>query len=554
MLSTKQKYHLIFHLYAIPILLFALVIPRATANANEENAFLNPEQAFKLNARLLNDQEIELNFSIAPGYFLYLKYFQFKTLTGENIETSTVQFPPATLKHDTTLEETYSVYANQLKCVVPIQKPQPNLTTSGLRVAYQGCAENGFCYSPIMQQLSFEPAGNVDITTLTPEQFNALSPHMNETETVHSVETESDRITLQLQTGSVPFTLLFFLGLGILLAFTPCVLPMIPIMANILTGEQVPLSSRRAVLLASLYVLSAAFCYAIAGVLAGLAGEQLQCALQTPIFLTSLSFLLLLFALSQFNLIQVHLPQFFSHTLHRLQHKQKQGSALGAIVMGGISALMVSPCVTPALVGALTYIGQTGNAVLGGLALFAMAVGMGLPLLVVACIGSHLLPKAGRWMGLLKIITGIFLLALAASLLIRAFPQTEDETKIPQFISIHNEQELEAALQTAKSLNKAVILDVYADWCISCRQLDQTLFADPQVLTTLNYVTLLRLDMTKQTAENLALEKKLNILGPPTLLFFNTNGTEAKNYRIVGTIESFKFINKVRHFLQLQPS
>ena len=347
----------------------------------------------------------------------------------------------------------------------------------------------------------FSVNGTINITELSPEQFKSTLT----TESMVPAESESDLIADQLKTGAFPLTLLVFLGLGILLAFTPCVLPMVPILANILVGEYTPLSSRRATLLASLYVLSVAFCYAVAGVLAGVMGDHLQAALQKPIFLLALSFLLLVFALGQFNLIRIHLPQIFVQRLHQLQHKQKQGSVFGAVSMGAISALMASPCVTPALVGALTYIGQTGNAILGGFALFFMALGMGLPLLVVACIGSHLLPKAGRWMHSVKIITGVFLLLLAGSLIHRAYPHAfhhNDSVIAERFTRIQTEQELKIALYQAQSLKKNVLLDVYADWCISCQQLDQELFNNPSVLESLKDFKLLRLDMTKITKDN----------------------------------------------------
>lgn len=543
-------------------LLFTLLIFGFSFNviAEDQSEFLATDKAFILNAQLKNPQQFELDFSIATGYLLYRKHFEFRTLDGQPITLPESTFPATTTKRDEILNEEYEVYTKPIQLLVPV--------ASGVRVMYQGCAENGFCYAPVYKEVVSLPNGDIQITEITPEDFNKKTEHKVENKpdninknivlasAITPTESETDRITTQLQSGALPLTLLFFLGLGLLLSFTPCVLPMVPILANILVGADKPLSNRRATTLASLYVLSVAISYAIAGAVAGLMGNQLQQTLQKPGFLITLSIILLLFALNQFGLLKIHLPQFFANTLHKLQHKQKQGSAFGAVAMGGISALMVSPCVTPALVGALTYIGQTGNAVLGGLALFAMALGMGLPLLTVACVGSHLLPKAGPWMGYIKVITGILLLILAGSILMRAFPHTLAETEAmmhqTHFIPIQDETEFNQALNTARKNQKAVVMDVYADWCVACKQLDHTLFANHHVLESLKNTVLLRLDLSNQTKGNAALQKQLEIVGPPTLLFFDKDGTEAKKFRLVGTIESSNFIDHLRHFLHTQ--
>lgn len=528
----------------------------ALSESSENLEFLPAQKAFSLQARLIDKHQMELQFSIAPGYFLYQKQFQFRLLDGQPIVFPQDRFPPALKKHDDMLNETSLGYAKPLTLIVPL--PDTASTAPlGLRVQYQGCSDSGFCYAPITEEITTLANGTLQITEMSGAAFQQLSeaPQPAEAPQTQALESETDRISAQLKSGAFPLTLLFFLGLGLLLAFTPCVLPMLPILVNILVGTNAPLSSRRALTLASLYVLSIAICYACAGVVAGLMGSQLQLALQKPVFLIALSILLIVFAFNQLELFKFPLPQFFSQGLDRLQRKQKQGSAFGAIAMGGISALMVSPCVTPALVGALTYIGQTGNALLGGFALFAMALGMGLPLLGVAFVGGHLLPKAGAWMGTIKIITGILLLALAGSMLLRAFPthpSTEALSRLDQrFTSIQNTTELQAALKNAESLRKTVVLDVYADWCISCRQLDQEVFANPSVLALLKNTVLLRLDITTQTAENEALQKNLKIIGPPTLLFFKPDGVEADPYRLVGKPSSKTFIAHVEEFLKL---
>jgi len=321
---------------------------------------------------------------------------------------------------------------------------------------------------------------------------------------------------------------------------------MIPILANILVGSGTPLATSRAILLASLYILSVAVCYGSVGVMAGLLGHHWQAALQQPSVLVGFSILLILFALSQFNILNIRLPQFLSNALNRVQQieqKQKQGSVLGAITMGAVSALVASPCVTPALVGALTYISQTGNALLGGLALFMMSLGMGLPLFSVACVGSRFLPKVGPWMVRVKTVTGIFLLVLAASILWRAMP-----THTTDFQHIETPEQLTHVLQKAKELNKPVILDVYAQWCVSCKRMDSAIFDQPQTKQLNADYHLLRLDITKLDKGHKQLLTELGIIGPPTVLFFDIAGKEVKNLRLVGEINKPDFLQHMRRF------
>lgn len=531
--------------------LFLSIFSNVLKASEESDEALSPNQAFTVNARLLENHTVEVNFAIAPGYLVYQKDFHFRTLNNHPIENHSLKFPEGIKKKDTVLGE-YQAYKNQLKLLVPLPKSsQTPSKTLGIVLGFQGCKEGSFCYPPITKQISFSANGVAHIEDIESDMLEEAKPD----EVSPIVESETDRLTNYLKNKSLLMIILIFLGCGILLAFTPCVLPMIPILANILVGENTPLSSRRAILLATAYVLSLSLCYALAGALAGLMGSHLQATFQQPLFLVGLSFLLLLFGLSQLNLIQVHLPHLFSQTLHELQYKQKQGSIIGAMGMGAISALVASPCTTAPLVGALTYIGQTGNVMLGGIALFALAFGMGLPLLIVACFGSRFLPKAGPWMNYIKGITGVVLLVLAGFILMRAFPsnaliQTASASLPSHFIEIHDEKELKTALDTARQNNKPVILDVYADWCVSCKQIDKDIFGNKEVLSSLQNAQLLRLDVTQQTKNHNQLQKTLNIVGPPTLIFFGANGEEMKEYRLVGKIDSDDFLNHVSQFLK----
>jgi thiol:disulfide interchange protein DsbD len=561
--QQRQK-ALVLQGFFIFCLLFSLMFSSTAKCNSDETETLTAEQAFTLTARRLDNQKIELNFAIAPGYILYKEHFKFRTLEGHPIDNLAPVFPTPQIKQDEALGN-LPIYTKQVTLQIPLSKTNPSKT--GLRVAYQGCSDSGFCFAPLAKEVVFSADGTPTITDIETEQFAAIATNNNDhtdesvtdpsaTSNNLSVESESDFLTNQLKTGSFPLTFLLFLGLGVLLSFTPCVLPMVPILANILIGENTPLSSSRARLLALVYVLSVSVCYAVAGVFAGMMGSYLQVTLQQPMVLTGLSFVILLFALSQLNLVHIQLPQFFTNALHQIQYKQKQGSILGACAMGFVSALVVSPCVTPALVGALSYIGQTGNAIFGGLALFALAFGMGLPLLTIACIGSRYLPKAGPWMTYIKVITGVLLLVLAGFFFMRAFPKQEATTIVrstpTHFTTIQSKAELQSALETAKVSGKPVILDVYADWCVSCQQIESEIFENHSVLSSLKDTHLLRLDLTKQTADTQQLQKELAIVGPPTLLFFNVDGEEDKNYRLVGKFKSNDFINHIKHFFTSQ--
>lgn len=595
-----KKYRFSYLLITLLIIFLAAFSVQALSTQPEstnDSETLSVDQAFKISVKEINNGLATLSFDIAPDYLLYQEHFQFQSLSNEKLKDSEIKLPTPTIKKDQYLGE-LKVYKKHMDITVPLSVVGEK---SGFRIQYQGCSQ-GFCYPPVYKQIMIGKDGTVDIQNISAETFqespqiaaaqiaktgakttgnslsksekshtltvenskeqaaDAIIPAANASTKAKSqaashdpVESDTDRIANLFQDKALPFTLLAFLGLGIMLACTPCVLPMVPILANILVGQDQPLTRKRSVYLASLYVLSVSLCYAGAGVAAGLLGSHLQTTLQQPIFLVGLSFLLLLFALNQFNMLHVQLPSIFSNALHQLEQKQKHGSAVGAVAMGAISALMVSPCVTPALVGALTYIGHTGNALLGGAALFSLALGMGLPLLIVACVGSHLLPKAGPWMRHIKSFTGILLIVLAGSILLRAVPITGVERQAAlntPFVAVHDKDELNKALATARSQKKPVVLDVYADWCISCRQMDKEVFENHDVLKRLSSVQLLRLDLTKQTSGSEQLQKELGIIGPPMVLFFGPDGREAKAYRIAGKSETNAFIEKLNRFLE----
>jgi thiol:disulfide interchange protein DsbD len=540
-----------------------LFSPAFAAVDEKEPEFLSPDKAFVLSVKAAPNQneQAKLQFNIAPGYQLYQDHLKFSDLKGQPISEKNLPLPAAIQKQDEVLGQT-KIYRKNLEISVPLSMGDNN--EFGIKVQYQGCAEAGFCYPPISKKIVVAKSGVISVTDLPPEDFTEKNSASNATIDINNQTgepqalSEVDRITALFHNRTLPLTLLAFLGIGLLLAFTPCVLPMVPILANILVGQSQPLSRKRSFTLSILYIFSMAGCYAAAGVAAGLLGSHLSTTLQQPLVLISLSFLLMMFSLSQLNLIQVQIPVFLSQVMNKIESKnQSQGSVFGAVSMGAISALVASPCVTPALVGALTYISQTGNALLGGMALFSLAFGMGLPLLIAASIGSHLLPKVGNWMVYIKYVTGALLLVLACSILLRAVPlntaeasATTQEIAHSSFTNVNSSAELTAAIAKARIENKPVILDVYANWCVSCRQMDKEVFENKTVLNKLNDVQLLRLDLSRQTKDSDALQKELGIIGPPMVIFYWPDGKEAKSYRLAGKPKFSNFVDLVSQFLQ----
>lgn len=315
-----------------------------------------------------------------------------------------------------------------------------------------------------------------------------------------------------------------------LLSFSPCVLPMIPLVINLIVGPK-KISAHKALVLSSAYVLGMAGSYAIAGLFVGIVGATLQAWLQQPAVLVGFSILLIILALSQFDLIKIKLPHFNSR-LHKWGSEKLQGSVFGAFALGIIAALIVSPCVTAPLIGALTYISQDGNPLVGFLTLLSLGLGMGVPLIIVAVLSSRILPRAGRWMLTIKYITGLLLIGLAIWLLVRVMP-TSLHTDLP-WQNVHSMQELNTAVQG----DKYSLVDFYADWCISCKKIDATVFADPEIQKQLTAYKLIRIDLTYITADKKTILETLDIYGPPVILFYTPSGQELRAQRLAGEIDA----------------
>ncbi|MDR2880436.1 MAG: protein-disulfide reductase DsbD [Azoarcus sp.] len=367
---------------------------------------LPAEKAFAMRVRAISSDTVEILFEIAPNYYLFSDRFAFEANPAE-VALGHVDRPPGEIKNDPVFGEV-ETYSDQLRMRLPVNAP-PGIERFTLAVTSQGCWEGGICYPPTVQRAVIELAA----LTASPE---------NRDNTSNSANDESGRLAGLLSSASVPLALAVFFGLGLLLALTPCVFPMIPILSGIIVGTGAPVSRPRALALSVAYVLGMALTYALAGIVAGLTGSFLSAALQNTWVLLIFALLLVLLALSMFGFFELRLPAALQNFLANTANRQKRGLLAGVALMGAISALILSPCVTAPLAGALLYIAQTGDAVFGGLALFALALGMGVPLIIVAMTAHTLLPRAGSWMEGVRKAVGVLLLAVALWIAAPALP------------------------------------------------------------------------------------------------------------------------------------
>jgi thiol:disulfide interchange protein DsbD len=376
-----------------------------------EQKFLDPDQAFVLSVQVAGPRTVLAHWDIEDGYYLYRDRLRFKVHDTPPVELSAPELPAGDIKQDEFLGKTV-VYHHSLEAKLPVIRESSGATPFDLELSYQGCAEAGLCYPPITKTVSL---------TLPPSTAPA-SASPGATPAPAAPLAEQDRIAGSLATGNTPLVLASFFVFGLLLAFTPCVFPMIPILSSIVVGQGSAITAARGFYLSLVYVLAMAVTYTVAGVIAGLFGENLQAAFQNPWLLGTFAGVFVLLALSMFGFYELQLPNRWQSRLTRLSSRQQGGTSLGVALMGFLSALIVGPCVAPPLAGALIYIGQSGNAVLGGTALFAMSLGMGTPLLAVGASAGKLLPKAGPWMDTVKAVFGVVLLGLAIWMLERILP------------------------------------------------------------------------------------------------------------------------------------
>jgi thiol:disulfide interchange protein DsbD len=551
-------------LNSFAIKIFGLLLA-LSAQAFAAPDFLPPEKAFRVEAAWLeNSQQLEIEFIPAKGYYIYQESLQFAigTEPGKLINIRPT-LPAGIEKFDETFQKKLQVYKQPFMVLLGIQ---PILGKPiHAQVSLQGCAEAGICYPPMT--LKFLLAGPGVKAAPIPEVLEGSQNVESQPKTEFSLadlwrdRDDVNAIGRFLANTSTTYLFFAFFVLGLALAFTPCVLPMLPILSSVIFGSQggKTISKGRASLLALSYVLGMALVYALAGTLMAALGGSVQRALQSPVALAAFALLLLALSGSLFGLYELRLPHSWHQQVDRLAGRQKGGSVFGAFALGGISTLVASPCITAPLAGVLAFIAQTGSMSLGAGLLFVMALGMGLPLLFIAIEARILIPSTGIWMVWLQRTLGVLLVATAAWIASPLFGQNDTSGAIKivngqsihpvgdlSFVVIHSPAELDAQLNRAKKEQKLVLLDFYADWCISCKEMEVNTFANSEVSKELKQFILLQADVTKNSADNQALLKHFGLYGPPGILFFNLNSEEQKDQRVIGYMPPQRFIERLK--------
>ena len=532
--------------------------------------FLSPEKAFRVEATWIeNSNQVEIELMPAKGYYLYQDSLQFNAglETGKLYKIRPL-LPLGVEKFDETFQKKLQVYKQPFMVLLDI-KPVVDKPIH-VEVTLQGCAEAGICYPPMT--LKFLLAAPGVKAAPIPEVLDGVQVPANPQTEFNLADLWRERDDVNaigrfLQNTATAYLFLAFFVLGLALAFTPCVLPMLPILSSVIFGSQggKTISKRRASLLAFSYILGMALIYALAGVLMAALGGSVQRALQSPIALAAFALLLLALSGSLFGLYDLRLPQAWHQHIDRLAGRQKGGSVFGAFVLGGISTLVASPCITAPLAGVLAFIAQTGSMSLGAGLLFVMALGMGLPLLFIAIEARILIPSTGIWMVWLQRTLGVLLVATAAwiaSPLIQKHDppgsvttvngQTLHQVGDLSFVVIRSPAELDALLNKAKQDKKLVLLDFYADWCISCKEMEVNTFANPEVSRELKQFVLLQADVTSNSRDNQALLKRFGLYGPPGILFFNLESQEQKDQRVIGYMPPQRFIERLKKTSELK--
>ncbi|MGO4381416.1 protein-disulfide reductase DsbD [Pseudoduganella sp. RAF53_2] len=497
------------------VLLLALLCFGRTALAADD--FLEPEAAFRVSARMVDSAHAEVRFDIAEGYYMYRERFAF---SARGAQLGAAVLPAGKVKFDQTFGKQVETYRHAVAITVPVTASGPFTLTANS----QGCADAGLCYSPMETTLQLDPAGAAPATTPAAASVSPATPAAGDDVTGIGAALAGGRLI-----AIVPLFLL--LGLG--LAFTPCVLPMVPILSSIIMGQSGKIDRKRGLALSGAYSLGMALVYTALGVAAGLAGEGLAASLQKPWVLGVFALLMVALSLSMFGVYELQVPSVLQSRLTSASSRQSGGRLAGVFVMGAISALIVGPCVAAPLAGALVYISQTRNVIIGGAALFSMAAGMSVPLLLVGVSAGSLLPKAGAWMTRVKSVFGVLLLAMAAWF---ASPLLASEKHDTRFQRIKTVAELDAALASAGS--KPVMLDFYADWCVSCKEMEKLTFPDRAVHDKMSRAVLLQADVTANTPQDKALLKRFGLFGPPAIILF-AQGKEAK--RVIGYQDAATF-------------
>ena len=536
-------------------------------NAFAAPEFLPPEKAFQAEATwAVNTNDVELEIFPAKGYYIYQESLHFKMGSEPNkLGLVRASLPAGTEKYDETFQKKMQVYKQAF--LFTLDKKAEAGKPLYLELELQGCAEAGICYPPMT--LKFLLASPGVKAGPIPEVLDGVAGSSIPKKELSLMDVWRERddvnaISRFLETTPTGYLFLAFFILGLALAFTPCVLPMLPILSSVVFGTQgkKSISKSRASFLAIAYVLGMACVYALAGVLMAALGGSVQRALQSPIALIGFALLLLALSGSLFGLYELRMPQSWQQKVDQLAGRHKGGSFFGAFALGGISTLVASPCITAPLAGVLAFIAQTGSMSLGAGLLFVMALGMGLPLLFIAIEARILIPSTGIWMVWLQRTLGVLLVATAAWI---ASPliQNEDSGTMTavtngqrqhrignaSFAVIESSTQLDQFLSQAKEQKKLVLLDFYADWCISCKEMEVNTFANSEVNQELQKFILVQADVTKNSPENQALLKRFGLFGPPGILIFDLNSEELKDQRVIGYMPPQRFVERLKKVL-----
>jgi len=596
----------------------------------KQEIFLPPDQAFGLDVTAPSAHTLLASFKITPGYYLYRDKVTFgikgdsAKATGTKI--TNIALPKGEIKHDPNFGD-MAVFHQPFQAEITLERTGSAAQNITLEASYQGCKDKSLCYPPINKSISIAlpevkdtpPAKTSAAATAVPavaQQVQATPQSAQPAADIFRTiaQSENVRIAKLFKQGNFWLIVSFFFGGGVLLAFTPCIFPMVPILSGIIVGRGHKITHMHGFILSLAYVLGMALTYALVGVAAGLSGSLLSNALQTPWVLGSFAAVFVLLSLSMFGFYELQLPTALQSELTGTSNRLHGGHLSGVFVMGALSAIIVGPCVAAPLAGALLYIGQTHDALLGGVALFALALGMGLPLLLIGASAGTLLPKAGAWMESVKSFFGVLLLAVAiwtisslipvgvqmllwAALLVlssvylraldalphngsgwhmlwkgigilvlllgiayligalsgardilrplSAVGSTQAEAPATmKFARVKNTAELDGRI--AQAYGKTVMLDFYADWCVSCKEMERYTFADTRVQTNLRNAVLLQADVTANSEEDKALLQRFGLFGPPAILFFDTQGKELADFRVTGYQDATQFLQSLQ--------
>lgn len=545
----------------VQLLLLSSIALSGLVSAKE---FLPPEKAFIVEATwLANTNEIAIEYRPVSGYYIYQESLQYRLFINDKPSApKSIQIPRGVEKFDETFGKKMEIFPKPFEVLLGFtQVPQSGIR---LEIDLQGCADGGICYPPMTYQY-FIAAPGVRVAPIpegdaAPTRSSNPTPAPFDLSDLWSGRDDVASIKSYLENAKPFYLFTGFFILGIALAFTPCVLPMLPILSSIVLGRQdgSPISKTRSAYLALAYILGMALLYALAGVLTAALGSGVQRALQSPIALILFALLLLFLAGSLFGLYELKMPQAWQNKVDQLAGRQKGGSIVGAFSLGAISTLVASPCITAPLASVLGFVAQTGSMALGGGLLFVMALGMGLPLLLIALGARSFLPQTGAWMMWLQRGLGLVLVALAIWIVWPAMSvvtgnqtqtSTRTEKRIPPdlvFQVVRSSEELERILQKAKADNKPVMLDFYADWCISCKEMEAITFTNSEVGKAMSRFALVQVDVTINSQQSQALLKQFGLYGPPAILFFNGAGEEQKSLRVVGFMAPSRFLERLQ--------